>query len=245
VTRRSNPKRNTPTHAPAVGAPLVDLDERLATAVAALEEAERAGENALYRADELLIRVRQLVVRARRVLADTRTRALDGDGAGAPQIPTLAPAPGVHGAPPAELFWRRVDRSGSCWLWTGGVDKDGYGKFQVTISNREPRQQHFRAHRFSFFLAHGRWPVERLLHSCHEPRCVNPEHVSEGTQSENIIHTVLRRTHGTVRATPELVREWRLRHAAGEQIADIARSSELAYSTVEHAVTRRTWRHVA
>jgi hypothetical protein len=34
----------------------------------------------------------------------------------------------------AERFWSKIVVLGKdeCWLWTGGKDKDGYGKFAIT-----------------------------------------------------------------------------------------------------------------
>lgn len=220
-----------------------EFASRLAAAVDALELVDAAGTAELYRADELLVRVRQIAAKARRALADANARLADGYRE-PPQIPTTSPAPGVRGAPPVVLFWRRVNKTESCWLWTGGVDKDGYGKFQITISNVAPKQLHVRAHRYSFLLEHGRWPDEVSLHSCHNPRCVNPAHINDGTQSQNVVDTVLRRTHHTVRATPEQVKDWRRRAADGEPTTEIAREAGFSVAAVGHAVTRRSWRHV-
>ena len=42
----------------------------------------------------------------------------------------------------------------------------------------------YRAAYYVWSLVWHRWP-EMLLHSCDHPWCVNPEHLSEDTQSEN------------------------------------------------------------
>lgn len=31
----------------------------------------------------------------------------------------------------AERFWSHVDKSGDCWLWTGGKTQYGYGQFGI------------------------------------------------------------------------------------------------------------------
>jgi len=28
-------------------------------------------------------------------------------------------------------FWSKVQRSDGCWIWTGRLDRDGYGKFKA------------------------------------------------------------------------------------------------------------------
>jgi hypothetical protein len=38
----------------------------------------------------------------------------------------IQPLPPV---PVEDRFWAKVDRSGDCWLWTGGVSNGGYGAF--------------------------------------------------------------------------------------------------------------------
>ena len=36
---------------------------------------------------------------------------------------------GSSRVPVSERSWSKVDKSGDCWLWTGGVDRSGYGIF--------------------------------------------------------------------------------------------------------------------
>jgi hypothetical protein len=61
-----------------------------------------------------------------------------------------------------------------CWLWRMGryVTRNGveYGRFKGGIT--------YLAHRFSFYLAHGRLPYE-VRHSCPNSLCVNPAHLTE------------------------------------------------------------------
>lgn len=77
-------------------------------------------------------------------------------------------------------FWPKVKTAGDdeCWLWTASTNLDGYGRFRVDGRKRQ-------AHHVAFFLKHGRWPAY-VLHSCDNPPCCNPKHLSEGTHQENI-----------------------------------------------------------
>lgn len=66
-----------------------------------------------------------------------------------------------------------------CWLWTGGLDQDGYGKFWLDGKT-------LRAHRAVYQLIYGiELDSETLHHKCRTRRCVNPDHLKPATQAEN------------------------------------------------------------
>ncbi len=69
------------------------------------------------------------------------------------------------------------------------------------------------AHRVSYALFHEAsiTPDVKLLHSCDNPGCVHPLHVSEGTQGDNVRDMVSKGRHvGTSKLTDDQVREIRL-----------------------------------
>ena len=79
-----------------------------------------------------------------------------------------------------ENFWSRVDKSSDCWLWTGSINRDGYGN--VGISG-----QSYLTHRVAYTAIKGEIPPMLVIdHLCRVRNCVNPEHLEAVTNRENI-----------------------------------------------------------
>lgn len=86
-----------------------------------------------------------------------------------PQRPRISEDPRETAAEQSESFWSLVDKHSSpigCWLWTGRIDRRGYGRFGDT-----------RAHRFAFESEHGPLGDTPLHHVCANRRCVNSAHL--------------------------------------------------------------------
>ena len=67
-----------------------------------------------------------------------------------------------------------------CWLWEGGQDRKGYGRFWLDGETRG-------AHRAGYILLVGPIPDGlQLDHLCREPSCVNPSHLEPVSPAENL-----------------------------------------------------------
>src|ERR1035441_1884583 len=75
-----------------------------------------------------------------------------------------------------------VDRLSGCWNWNGAKDSNGYG--MISIANKR-----YRTHRVSALVWLGVPLEERcvILHNCDNPKCCNPEHLTAGTQKDNMV----------------------------------------------------------
>ena len=79
-----------------------------------------------------------------------------------------------------ERFLRKVRKTPICWEWTATKNSDGYGKF--SIQGKQPG-----AHRVSYLIFVADIPLGLfVLHSCDNPGCVNPAHLSLGTNQDNM-----------------------------------------------------------
>lgn len=147
-------------------------------------------------------------------------------------------------------FFSKVDKKAEdeCWEWTAGKDKDNYGYFKINRSNK-------RAHRVSFEINHNRFIVDKLLilHSCDNPCCVNPSHLSEGTHKDNVADMFVKgrqrerkgTASGTSKLTDDKVIEIRAKHATGDYThRRIANEYNMSRQQISRIINKERWAHI-
>lgn len=73
-------------------------------------------------------------------------------------------------------FWAKVEKVGTCWLWTGATDKLGYGRYRLTYAHRHAYELHT-----GKMIREGR----QVDHMCHNRSCINPDHLRSVTNKQN------------------------------------------------------------
>jgi len=145
------------------------------------------------------------------------------------------------------LFSRTVI-DGDCIMWTGAyMGKHRYGAIKIGKGMQY-------THRVSYELEHGAIPNGMVvMHSCDKPMCINPDHLSVGTQHENILdmHSKNRAvsacgsSHSNAKLTEDDVRAIRLRfvrycHQNGA--GAISRDYSVSKTVILDAIKQKTWK---
>ena len=144
-----------------------------------------------------------------------------------------------------QRFFSKFERGepDACWEWQGTIQSLGYGHFFA-------QNIRHRAHRVAFFFAHGYWP-KVCRHTCDNPPCVNPAHLVNGTQLDNIADRARRNRaargerNGASPLTEDQVIEIRRLAAVGAMsLKAIGRKFNVSDPTVHGIVKRKYWTHI-
>lgn len=137
----------------------------------------------------------------------------------------------------------KFDKRGEddCWPWLAGKAGTGYGMFWLN-GKMQP------AHRV-VYIALGGVITRTIRHTCDNPACVNPKHMLQGTQADNIQDAVDRARFpvGTSRKNTKLtkaqVRE--IKAAKGSKnVEAVARLYSVTKFAVYAIWQGRTWRYL-
>jgi hypothetical protein len=171
--------------------------------------------------------------------------------------------------PLLERFWGRVNRTDTCWLWTGHTIGHGYGMIKHNGTS-------ILTHRLSYELHYDAIPDGLYcLHHCDTPSCVRPDHLFLGTAQDNSRDmsskgrqwaqrdplmfkqtlAAFYRQHpeqqsrgernGNAKLTADQVRAIRRTYASGNiSKTMLARTFGISVSLVFQITSRLTWRHL-
>ena len=151
------------------------------------------------------------------------------------------------------LMRRKIE--GECWIWTGGLRCTNSGPRGVVNVGSRDKKTHARGSLRRYIVprvAYRIWvgelePGKEICHKCDRTLCFRPEHLFQGTHSDNIKDAVAKGAKfgakpGQARKLNQsLVKEIRDRRASGESGPSIAKSLKIHYKTVYKVAKGKSW----
>ncbi len=156
-------------------------------------------------------------------------------------------------------FWNHVEKTGTCWLWTGAKTTN---KYSCVYRNNKTQT----GSRYVWINTFGAIPNGLfVLHRCDVRHCVNPDHLFLGTHQENMKdrnsksrqaignrngrktkpeHTARGEKSAKAKLNSVQVLEIRELYVNGESRAELARKYSISWNAVNAIIERKVWRHV-
>ena len=127
-----------------------------------------------------------------------------------------------------------------CIEWNAYKHRSGYGEFWHQGKMKQ-------AHRAAWEITNGSIPDGLfVLHNCHNPACVNADHLRLGTQKDNMLDKQNANRHACPSGglTEQQVLEIRRRKKAGEHVMDLALEYKINSIAIHRLLSGKTWSHL-
>lgn len=148
-------------------------------------------------------------------------------------------------------FWEKAvqDRDTGCLIWSGGLNRDGYGRFRFNGIR-------YLSHRLAWILIKGEISEGLLVcHKCNNPPCINPLHLKLGTDADNQAYSYEcgrsvdppkheGETHPSAKLTEQGVVLLRRMMEEGCSNVEISRLVGVNHQTVSKIRHRKLWKNV-
>lgn len=139
-------------------------------------------------------------------------------------------------------------REDGCRIWIHGRNRAGYGTVKLPAKKKPGL-----AHRVALELKLGRAIGDGLcaLHSCDNPPCCNPDHLTEGTHMDNVNDKVGKgrqsklqgETHGSSKLTETQVMDI-LRDATMFTQQEMSDRYNVSRPTISDILRGKSWKHI-
>ena len=140
-----------------------------------------------------------------------------------------------------EKYKNKIEKSLCCWEWKGGCTGNGYGAVKID-------KKQIGTHVAAFLSAGGQLnPGDCVMHSCDNPKCVRPEHLSAGTVAQNMrdkrqkLRSAGGEKNGRSKLTEPQVREIKELLKAGIAKKAIARKFEVSDTLIRYIAEGKNW----
>lgn len=137
------------------------------------------------------------------------------------------------------LSYTKLTDSG-CFEWTRAKTSDGYPRAVIDGNNNA------KVHRVVYELYYGKIPDGLVvMHKCDNPVCINPDHLSAGTPTENIRDRDLKQRHGASKLTHTQVKaiRWLYKHNCFNQ-SELATIYKVNSRTISSIVNFKHFKYV-
>ena len=140
-------------------------------------------------------------------------------------------------------FMTKIEiQDNGCWIWTGYIGQNGYGRFGFHGKSYE-------CHRLMLEEKLGR-PIHKKLdtrHLCGVKACCSPDHLAESTKKENMADKLIHGTHicGEKHCNAKLTdNDIRAIRQDPRSHREIAKSYGVDYTNISLIKQHLTWKHI-
>ena len=154
-----------------------------------------------------------------------------------------------------EVLWQKVDKKSEneCWNWLGYKNAQGYGRTE--INNKS-----YYAHRVIFNLVNPglinlNAPKDTdeygfIMHSCDNPSCCNPKHLSIGTHADNMADKVAKGrqklfpsdTGPRCKLSMDQARQARELRKTGSRVVDLAKQFGISLASMKSLLNGQSYK---
>lgn len=157
----------------------------------------------------------------------------------------------AHASPIEVRLFSHVEKTDTCWVWTGKSSRRGYAEISVRLGSGQHVYE--MVHRVSWRLHYGPIPDGLLVcHHCDNRLCIRPDHLFLGTYLDNSRDMVAKNRQafgerqGGSKLTESDVRAVRARYSdGGITQATIALEYGVSEALIAQITQRKIWTHVA
>jgi hypothetical protein len=131
-----------------------------------------------------------------------------------------------------------VDPQTDCWLFTGAITSNGYG--HISYQGRVEYAHRLAAVLYLNYLLDS--PLY-VLHSCDTPPCCNPEHLTIGTQADNMRDAAAKGRMGGYKLTADEAGRIKTALASGETYRTLAADYGVSTTAIGQIARGVSWKN--